>query len=109
MEVKIEQNLINFKLDSKTRSALFGMIGIGVLSLLIGYFTLSHTPPRHEGGHSNPAWSAFLIGTFFITGISLAGVFFTAVSHITGAHWAVTVRRIAEGYGLFCRWSGCYY
>ncbi|MBM9577666.1 hypothetical protein JWG45_11385 [Leptospira sp. 201903070] len=101
MEVKVEQNLINFKLDSKTRSALFGMIGIGVLSLLIGYFTLSHTPPRHEGGHSNPAWSAFLIGTFFITGISLAGVFFTAISHITGSHWSVTVRRLAEGYGLF--------
>lgn len=109
MEVKIEQNLINFKLDSKTRSALFGMIGIGVLSLLIGYFTLSHTPPRHEGGHSNPAWSAFLIGTFFITGISLAGVFLPrsviSLEHI-GPLQFVESQKDTD---YFCRWSGCCY
>ncbi|TGK62758.1 hypothetical protein EHQ27_05470 [Leptospira wolffii] len=101
MEVKVEQNLINFKLDSKTRNALVGMILVGLASLGIAAFGLGHENLRHEGGHSNPAWSAYLVGTFFILGITLAGVFFTSLAHITGAHWPVTLRRISEAYGTF--------
>ncbi|EPG64372.1 membrane protein [Leptospira wolffii] len=101
MEGTVEQNLINFKLDSKTRNALVGMILVGLASLGIAAFGLGHENLRHEGGHSNPAWSAYLVGTFFILGITLAGVFFTSLAHITGAHWPVTLRRISEAYGTF--------
>ncbi|TGK10197.1 hypothetical protein EHO60_10140 [Leptospira fletcheri] len=101
MDVKVEQNLINYKLDSKTRTALIGMIVVGLVSLAIAAFGLGHENLRHEGGHSNPAWSAYLVGTFFILGISISGIFFTALGHITGAHWPVTLRRITEGYGTF--------
>ncbi|PJZ75399.1 hypothetical protein [Leptospira neocaledonica] len=101
MEVKVEQNLINFKLDSKTRNALVGMILVGLVSLGLATFGLGHPELRHEGGHSNPAWSAYLVGVFFILGITLAGIFFTSLAHITGAHWPVTLRRISETYGLF--------
>ncbi|TGK01684.1 hypothetical protein EHO59_11275 [Leptospira semungkisensis] len=106
MEVKVEQNLINFKLDSKTRNALVGMILVGLASLGIAAFGLGHENLRHEGGHSNPAWSAYLVGTFFILGISLAGIFFTSLGHITGAHWPVTLRRISEAYGTFVPVAG---
>ncbi|PJZ68225.1 hypothetical protein CH373_17790 [Leptospira perolatii] len=101
MDVKVEQNLINYKLDSKTRTALIGMVIVGIISLLVAAFGLGHENLRHEGGHSNPAWSAYLVGVFFILGIALAGVFFTSLGHITGAHWPVTLRRLTEGYGMF--------
>ncbi len=106
MEVKVEQNLINFKLDSKTRNALVGMILVGLASLGIAAFGLGHETLRYDGGHSNPAWSAYLVGTYFILGISLAGIFFTSLGHITGAHWPVTLRRITEGYGTFLPVAG---
>ncbi|PNV72417.1 membrane protein [Leptospira inadai] len=106
MDVKVEQNLINYKLDSKTRTALIGMIIVGLVSLAIAAFGLGHETLRHDGGHSNPAWSAYLVGTFFILGIAIAGTFFTALGHITGAHWPVTLRRISEGYGMFLPVAG---
>ncbi|EPG76466.1 putative membrane protein [Leptospira fainei serovar Hurstbridge str. BUT 6] len=106
MDVKVEQNLINYKLDSKTRTALIGMIIVGLVSLAIAAFGFGHENLRHDGGHSNPAWSAYLVGTFFILGISIAGIFFTALGHITGAHWPVTLRRISEGYGMFLPVAG---
>jgi len=99
MSAEIRDNLITFKLSSKVRNILFGMIGIGVLSFFAGYFILSHEPARH--GHSNPAWSALLVAVALIIGVSLCGMFFTAVSHITGSHWSITVRRLTENYGRF--------
>lgn len=42
MDVKVEQNLINYKLDSKTRTALIGMIIVGLVSLAIAAFGFGH-------------------------------------------------------------------
>lgn len=98
MKAEIKDSLINFELKGSAKTTLTAMIVIGIVSLLGAFFGL-HLEGRH--GHSNPGWSALLVATFFATGISLAGVFFTAVGHITGSHWNVTIRRIAETYGKF--------
>lgn len=100
MKAEIQDNLINFKLSGTTRNTLFLMILIGIVSFVGGFFGL-HFESRHAGGHSNPAWSALLVATFFILGISITGIFFTAIGHITGAHWLVTMRRITETYSKF--------
>ena len=47
------------------------------------------------------AWAAYLVGYFFWLCISLAGVFFTALQHITGSMWSTTVRRVAESFIAF--------
>ncbi len=41
-------------------------------------------------------WHAYLTGLTFITSISLGGLFYVVVQHLTGAHWGVVLRRIAE-------------
>ena len=41
-------------------------------------------------------WRAYLTSLTYFTSISLGGLFFVVVSHLTGAHWGVVVRRIAE-------------
>ena len=100
MKAEIQENLINFKLSGSTRNVLFLMILIGIVSFVGGFFGL-HLEARHPGAHSNPAWSALLVATVFILGIAITGVFFTAIGHITGAHWLVTIRRITENFGKF--------
>lgn len=97
MTSEIKDNLINFKLSSGIRNILIGMIALGIISFVLGFFVFNHGDARH--GHSNPAWSALLVGTFLILGVAIAGGFFTAISHITGSHWSVTIRRITENYG----------
>jgi hypothetical protein len=41
-------------------------------------------------------WHAYLLGVVFFSSISLGGLFLVVVQHLTGAHWGVVVRRLAE-------------
>lgn len=71
---------------SKKETILFAVfILIGVVSFIIGLIT---DPQR--------AWANYLTDYFYWLCISLAGVFFTALQHITGSSWSATVRRVAE-------------
>ncbi|MCB1190840.1 MAG: hypothetical protein KDK90_10420 [Leptospiraceae bacterium] len=99
MKTEIEEKLITFKMSGSTKTTLFGMIVLGILSFVGGFFMLSHETSIH--GHSNPAWSALLVSTYFVLGIALIGVFYTAISHVTGAAWSVSFRRLTEAYGKF--------
>jgi hypothetical protein len=99
MKAEIKEELIQFKLNGKTKTTLFLMILLGIVSFAVGFGLDNHS--RHHGEHSNPAWSALLVGTFITLGVSIVGIFFTAIGHITGSHWNVTVRRLAETFGKF--------
>jgi len=41
-------------------------------------------------------WHSWLVGSIFVLGIALGGLFFVLVHHATQAGWSVVVRRIAE-------------
>jgi hypothetical protein len=47
------------------------------------------------------AWLAFLVALFYFTTLSLGGLFFTALQHVTKAGWSVNVRRISESFTAF--------
>jgi hypothetical protein len=98
MKVELTDNLINYKLSGATRGKLFAMMGIGIISFLLSFFVLHETS---RSGHSNSGWSALLIGTFLTLGISVGGILFTALSHITGSQWSITIRRFTETFGKF--------
>jgi hypothetical protein len=57
-------------------------------SLVFGAGLLTSRPER--------AWSGFLIGFALVSGLALAGAFFTSITHVANAHWAVVLRRIPE-------------
>jgi len=42
------------------------------------------------------AWSAYLIGVFFVLGLGVFGVAWLAILYLAGATWSVTMRRIPE-------------
>lgn len=97
-QVEVKDSQISYKLGNGTRNVLFGMIAIGVASFLAAFFTMGHEPARFE--HSNPAWSALLVGTFLILAVSITGIFYTAISNVAGAVWSISTRRIAENMGM---------
>ncbi len=47
------------------------------------------------------AWQIFLVNFLFWTGISQAGVVFSAVLYVTSAQWGKPIRKIAEGMVAF--------
>jgi len=107
----IDEKAIQFRLPGSIQSILFAMIAIGVVSLGIAFGLFGHAESRHIGEdgqfhHSNVGYSVLLVGTYFVLGLSVTGIFFTAIQHITGSHWSVTVRRIFESYGLFTPFVG---
>lgn len=77
----------SFSWSSKLRNLWISLIVVGVISFGVA---LKINPER--------AWANFLLGYFFWMCISLAGVFFAALQHLTGAYWSVTVRRVAESF-----------
>jgi len=98
MKVEYNDNQISYKMPSQTRGILLAMIVLGLISLAVAFAVL-HDPSR--SGHSNIGWSVLLVSLFLPLGVSVCGIFFTAISHITGSHWSITVRRLAENYSKF--------
>ncbi|HLG94286.1 MAG TPA: hypothetical protein VI546_05570 [candidate division Zixibacteria bacterium] len=74
------------KLSARANQILLGLAAIGIIAFLVG---LKVDAPR--------AWSAWLLGYAFFLFWGLAGLFFTALHHATGAVWSTVVRRLSEG------------
>ena len=47
-------------------------------------------------GMSEQAWHAYLLSYFYFVLLSLGGLFFVSIHHVTGAGWSVFLRRLAE-------------
>ncbi|OGQ21391.1 MAG: hypothetical protein A3I05_02180 [Deltaproteobacteria bacterium RIFCSPLOWO2_02_FULL_44_10] len=69
----------------KSRIVLMIAIAIGIITFAIG---LSVDAQR--------AWANFLLEYYFWLCVSVAGVFFVALQHITASSWSASIRRIPE-------------
>ncbi len=47
------------------------------------------------------AWYAYLVPLFYFVSLSLGGLFFTCLQHVTSAGWSVTIRRLCESLTAF--------
>jgi hypothetical protein len=102
MKVEYNDSQLTYKMPSATRGWLLGMMVLGVISLLISFLVLNKPPADlSRSGHSNLGWSVLLVSLFLPFGVASCGIFFTAISHITGSHWSITVRRLAENFSRF--------
>jgi hypothetical protein len=100
MKVELNESTLQYKLSSTTKGKLLAMIVTGAISLLLSFF-LIHDPARSSHMHHTAGWSTLLIGLFITLAVSICGIFFTAISHVTGSHWSITVRRLAENFGKY--------
>jgi hypothetical protein len=109
--VTVDTNKLKFKLDPSLRNIFLGMIVVGIISLGISFTVFGHAESRHIGKvlgpaeyeyhHSNMGFSSLLVATYLVLGLSVTGIFFTGIQHLSGAYWSVGVRRITETYGTF--------
>jgi hypothetical protein len=87
-ETKLVAN--KFEPSHRLKTASIALIAIGALGFLIG---LMQNPDR--------LWSAYLTAFFFVSTLSLGGMFFTAIQHVAKAGWSASIRRLSEGMTAF--------
>ncbi len=72
------------------KKPLMALVLLGV----VGFFvTLTQNAER--------AWANYLMNYFFWMNIAMAGLFFAALQHITGAYWSATIRRVSESLSAY--------
>ena len=85
--------------SAKSSSKIFlSMAILGGLGCIATFFSGSN-----EHGHT-AYWYSYLIAVVFFLSLSLGGLFFVLIQHLTRAAWSVTVRRIAENVAGTLNW-----
>ncbi len=84
-----------YVLSNRVKNVAFAFMGIGLLSIILGYAGDSAPEGVHDY-HHNRFWANILINSFFFMGIALAATFFLGVQYAAEAGWATTVKRIIE-------------
>lgn len=79
------------KLPRRLVASLSVLIGAGLIALIVGA----------TGEHALRTWQIYLVNFLVWSGISLAGVVFAAILHVTDGRWAGPIRRLAESTGAF--------
>jgi len=79
--------------DLAPRTARIGLI-VGVLGLVFGA-VWSYLVKGDEESRTQ-FWYAYLAAFFWALTIGLGSMLFTVIMHLVGAHWSVSVRRLAE-------------
>jgi hypothetical protein len=79
-----------YVISSRMRTVFSICMFLGLAGLVVG---LMRDPNR--------AWTAYLVAFFYFMTLSLGGLFFTALQHVTKAGWSVNVRRICESFATF--------
>lgn len=78
-----------FRMSLLMKGVLLAVIALGALCL-----RLIFTEDTSKG------WFNYLIGSVLFLGMSLCGLFFTAIQHLTKARWSVGIRRVMEAMAL---------
>ncbi len=97
-----QRNEDRFIITSGERKFSYAMIGVGVLSLLIGVI-LAFT-----GGHiwAGKVWIALLANSLFFLGLALAGMFFITSHQLALGGWYVVFRRVPEAMSQYLPVAG---
>lgn len=82
-----------YNIPARQRMILFGMMGIGLLSLALTWMGDDQLHTRF--------WTNFLHNSVFFTGISLMATFFIAVCITAWSGWHAVFKRVWESFSMF--------
>lgn len=82
-----------FTFDGKLRTTLLGFMGLGLLCLVLTFFSDDALHTRF--------WTNYLHNTVFFTGIAFIALFIMAAFTTAWAGWYTVVKRIFEAFSLF--------
>lgn len=80
----------SFSLPENLKTVLSVFIFIGFLTFFAGILI-----------DSKRIWFSFLTSSLFVLFLSLGGLFFTSVQHVSKAGWSVNIRRFMEGFSAY--------
>lgn len=83
--IHVQDRLRGFSLSKAGVKAAASLICVGVVLFGIGLLI-----------NPTQAWASLLMGSFLLLSLGLSGVFFIAVSYLSGAGWYTAIRRIPE-------------
>ena len=69
----------------KFKNLLYGLIGIGVISMVAGFILDPHR-----------AWANYLLNNYYFVSIAIGAAFFGAIQYIAQAGWSSAFKRIPE-------------
>ncbi|HEX6906529.1 MAG TPA: hypothetical protein VF154_07985 [Terriglobales bacterium] len=75
----------SFEPDRKLLRRLKGLAAVGAVVLVIGMLV---APQR--------AWLNFLLASYYLLGVGLAGLVWMALQYVSGANWSTALRRVPE-------------
>jgi len=78
----LEDRLI---IPQKFKTLLYGLIGIGVISMVAGFVLDPHR-----------AWANYLLNNYYFVSIAIGAAFFGAIQYIAQAGWSSAFKRIPE-------------
>ncbi len=103
-----------FEFTSKQRNFFLGLMIVGLVLILAGYFMGTPAPTHHEGteqvaasheGHGDlntkRLWANLLLGAYFTFLLGCGGLFFLAVKSVANAGWYVGFKRIPEAMSTY--------
>ena len=85
-----------FKIPAKFKTTTMVMLGIGIITLIVGAITLLFS---NEQMSQNRFWAVLLQNSIFFLLISLASVFILSAVSLAQGAWIVAFRRIPEAIG----------
>ncbi|MBT33975.1 MAG: quinol:cytochrome C oxidoreductase [Thalassobius sp.] len=120
-----------FHFSDKAKKTLFIILGLGVVSLVIGILVemlgggghgehasllmgndalASSEPGAAAEGHAFHWWNRLFvdmwINNVYFTGISLIGIFWVAIQYVASAGWSAGFKRVPEAFGAFLPVTG---
>jgi len=79
-----------FIVSSKFKNITFGLIGIGIIALIVGFID---NPQR--------TWANYLLNSYYFLSLAIGASFFLAIQYITQSGWSAMFRRVPEAIGSF--------
>lgn len=74
-----------YRMSPRAHFIYLGFVVVGVIAFLAGL-----------GSNGSRAWHNLLVNYFFWLSLSLSGLFFIALQHVTGSMWSTPLKRVPE-------------
>jgi hypothetical protein len=79
-----------FKFSRNIKLMTYFLMGVGIIGLIVGWI---YYPQR--------TWADFLINSFYFLTLSLSGLVFVAINHVSNARWSEPVRHLGQSLAHF--------
>ncbi len=100
-------NNSNYTFTSKTKNITFGLMAIGLVSIVLGFINdkapevANHAAEGAAAAHGEyhagtRMWANLLVNGWFFMGIGLLATFFMALQYVTETAWSLVVKRVFE-------------